>query len=127
MKISVMIVDDDKAIAHCIDKVLSKAGHRVVHASNGVECLAALRAGFRGLVLMDIMMPQMDGWSTVRAAVREGLLTGNLVCMLTAVDDPGRAGEDVLEYVHDYLPKPFDNDELLGLVTSAMSCLGACA
>lgn len=121
-----MLVDDDKAIAHCVEKVLGKAGYHVVRAKTGVECLSALRAGFRGLLLMDIMMPAMDGWSTVRAAAHERLLEGNLVCMLTAIDNPGRAAEDVQEHIHNYLPKPFDNDDLIQVVSEAMEYLNYC-
>jgi len=125
MKDQVMIVDDDTSIAICVDKVLTAAGYGVVKSVNGAECLKALRAGFRGLMLMDIMMPKMDGWATIRAAVNEGLQEGNLICMLTAIDDPGGAGEGLQEYVYNYLPKPFENEELLAMVRDAFECFEA--
>ena len=118
-----MIVDDDTSIAICVDKVLTAAGYGVVKSVNGAECLKALRAGFRGVLLMDIMMPQMDGWATIRAMVQEGLHEGNLICMLTAIEDPAGAGEGLQEYVHNYLPKPFDSEELLAVVRDACECL----
>lgn len=120
-----MIVDDDASIAMCVDKVLAAAGYPVVKTPTGAACLELLRAGFRGLVLMDIMMPRMDGWATIRAAVNEGLHEGNLICMLTAVDDPCGAGDDLQEYVHNYLPKPFESAELLTMVQDACECLNA--
>ena len=120
-----MIVDDDASITMCVDKVLTAAGYPVLQTPTGTACLEILRAGFRGLVLMDIMMPKMDGWATIRAAVNEGLQEGNLICMLTAIDDPGGAGEGLQEYVYNYLPKPFESEELLAMVRDAFECLGA--
>ena len=123
MTAQVMIVDDDASITKCVDLVLTTAGYGVMKSVNGAECLKALRAGFRGVLLMDIMMPVMDGWATMRAAVEEGLQDDSLICMMTAIDDPGGAGEGLQEYVHNYLPKPFESEELLAIVRYAFECL----
>ncbi len=120
----VMIVDDERSVLKAVGIVLRRSRFEVVEAPSGEEGLEALRAGFRGVVLMDIMMPGMTGWETIRAAARENLLEHSLVCMLTARAWPGREGEGLEEHVFDYLPKPFSNSDLVQLVSTAAECLG---
>jgi len=119
-----MIVDDERSVVEGVGIVLRRSRFEVVEAPSGEEGLEALRAGFRGVVLMDIMMPGMTGWETIRAAARENLLEHSLVCMLTARAWPGREGEGLEEHVFDYLPKPFSNSDLVQLVSTAAECLG---
>jgi CheY-like chemotaxis protein len=112
----IMIVDDDPSIRETVEIVLSAGGYSVCVAESGKECLEKLKNGFRGLILMDIMMPEMDGWDTISAIEDEGLHGGNVICMLTAVHDPGPKLEKLTEYVMDYVRKPFTSEELLGTV-----------
>ena len=114
-----LLVDDDKVIPEIVGWVLQRAGCTYSVAANGPECLRLVREGFRGVILMDIMMPGMDGWATLRALRDDGLLDGNVVCMLTAVPDPGPGNEDLAELVFDYLPKPFEGHQLLGMLQTA--------
>jgi DNA-binding response OmpR family regulator len=119
----VMIVDDDLAILQTVGMVLRRKGYQVTTASGGFACLEELRKGFRGVVLMDIMMPDLDGWATIREIVAGHHLPNVLVCMLTAKASPGTEGSGLEEVVFDYLPKPFDNQELLRLVENAAELL----
>ncbi len=112
----VMIVDDDPSVRATIEIVLNTKGHSICAIESGKECLDKLREGFRGLILMDVMMPVMDGWDTVAAIEDEGLHGGNIICMLTAVHDPGPKLEKLTEYVMDYVRKPFTSEELLETV-----------
>lgn len=121
----VMIVDDEPSVMKAVGIVLRRSQFEVVEAPSGEEALAMLRQGFRGVILMDIMMPGLTGWETIRAAASENLLEGCLVCMLTARAWPGREGEGLEEHVFDYLPKPFNNTELVRLVTTASECLAS--
>jgi len=111
-----MIVDDDPDILLAVKIAFELEGLSILTANNGEECIEALENGFRGVILMDIMMPVMDGWDTVQRMVDEGLFEGNLVAMLTAREDPGKKVEGLQEYVIDYLTKPFDPDELVNTV-----------
>ena len=72
---------------------------------------------------MDIMMPEMDGWDTIAAIVDEGLYEGNVICMLTAVHDPGPKMEALKERVLDYVRKPFTREELLAAVEESVGYL----
>lgn len=123
MKPRVLVVDDDPSIRSTVSVVLEHHGYSVTGAADGAECLEQLRAGFRGILLMDVMMPRMDGWETIRAIIDEDLLRDNLLCMLTVVRAPGGAAEGLEGYVLDYLPKPFDATQLVAMVNNAADCL----
>jgi CheY-like chemotaxis protein len=109
----VMIVDHDSQVRFAVRKLLERAGTKVVEADGGRDCLEQLRQGFRGLVLMEILMPEMDGWDTIRQIVDKGYDLGNIVLVLTALDSPGEQLEDLQNHVVDYITKPFEPDDLL--------------
>lgn len=125
MQPRILIVDDDLGILKTVELVLASRGYAALKAPNGQTCLEALRQGFKGVILMDIMMPGLSGWETIRAILAEQLLGDNLICMLTALPEPGPEGEGLQEYVFDYLPKPFDNQQLLQMVENALGFLSA--
>ena len=108
----VMVVDDDPSVRYAVDKVLTAGGMAVQTAAGGPECLDQLSSGFRGVILMDIMMPGMDGWDTIDAVLDRGLADGNIICMLTAVHTPGPRLERLKEHVLDYVRKPFEPNSL---------------
>ncbi len=118
MKKKVMIVDDDPYILITIREIFEPEGFEVVTASGGRECLEELKKGFKGVILMDIMMPQMDGWDAIREIVARGYTEGNIIAiaMLTAKDVPDQKMEGLQEYVIDYITKPFDPKELVATV-----------
>ena len=112
----IMIVDDDPSIRDTVEIVLNTKGYSICVVESGKRCLDKLREGFSGLILMDIMMPEMNGWDTIEAIEDEGLHGGNVICMLTAVHDPGPELEKLTESVMDYVRKPFTSEELLETV-----------
>lgn len=120
----VMIVDDDPQILESASIVLKKQGNDVTTVANGLECLNHVRKGYKGVILMDVDMPIMDGWKTVRALGDEGLLPGTLICMLTG-QEPGADSSGLEECVFDYLRKPFSTEALLNLVAGAQAYLNA--
>ncbi len=119
----VLVVDDDPAIRSLVAFTLRRRGYAVQEAGGGEECLERLRAGFKGLVLMDIVMPGMDGWETIRVMAQEGLERGSFICMLTGVREPGAAAEGLEEYVMDYLTKPIGVEALVEVAKRASECL----
>ena len=111
MSSRVLVADDDRAIRESLERALALEGYDVVTVVDGVEALTRVRRdGFDALVL-DVMMPGVDGLAVCRVLRAEGDRTP--VLMLTArVETPDRvAGLDA--GADDYLPKPFDLDELL--------------
>jgi len=106
----ILLVDDEECIREIISELLALEGIHVVTAVGAGECLQLLRGGFRGVILMDVMMGGMDGWATIREMEKEGLLAGNVISMLTAMDVPDERMEGLQEVVVDYIIKPFDPD-----------------
>lgn len=120
---TVMIVDDEEMIREAVGIFFRSAGENILTASGADECIAHLKAGFRGVILMDVMMPGKDGWDTIREIVENGLYAGNIIVMLTAMDSPGCKMEGLQEYVTDYITKPFDTDFLMESVQYYVSLL----
>jgi CheY-like chemotaxis protein len=125
MNESVMVVDDDASVRFTAKTVLNANGLRAISVPSGEECLEELRNGFRGLIFMDAAMPDMTGWETIRAMRHEGLLAGNTICMLTAVDAPGPQLRSLRGCVCDYLIKPFDPAELAHVASRCAASLAA--
>lgn len=119
----VMVVDDEECILETMRELLSLEGIDVVTVAGSDECLQALRHGFRGVILMDVMMPGRDGWDTIREIEKAELLEGNIISMLTAMDVPDERMEGLQEIVIDYIIKPFDPSELLISVRKYLALL----
>jgi len=114
----VLIVDDDEVLVKFIDQVLTQKGYEVLKASNGQEALRLLFDQRPDLVLLDVVMPRMDGWQTLD---RMRDVSDVPIIMLTgkqkAEDDTVRG----LDYgADDYLIKPVGNRELLARVRAAL-------
>ena len=119
---TVMIVDDEPGFCTLVSRFLQKREYNVVTANNGMECLARMRNGFQGVILMDVAMPQLSGWQTIRALKEEQLLDRTLVCMLTG-EDPMADPAGLEGSVFDYLVKPFAFEALNEMVSSAFDLL----
>jgi DNA-binding response OmpR family regulator len=123
MEEHVMLVDDDPAIQRVVRIILSGAGYNLSMADSGAECLEEVRNGFKGLILMDIMMPKLDGWDTIGVMVEEGLVDGVAICMFSALHDTVSKDPNLERYVVGRLPKPFTCDELLNSVRECLTCM----
>ena len=119
----VMLVDDQECICETICELLGSEGIDVVTAAGANECLCLLHSGFRGVILMDVTMPEMDGWSTIREIEKAGLLQGNVISMLTAIDAPDERMEGLQEVVIDYITKPFDPSSFVAAVRKYLALL----
>lgn len=119
----VMVVDDDECIRQAMHALLTFEGFDVVTAVGGDDCLRLLGEGFRGVILMDIMMPGMNGWDTIREIEKAGLLHGNIISMLTAMGEPDEQMEGLQEVVIDYITKPFEAKELVDVVRRHLGLL----
>ena len=123
MKKDVMVVDDDATVLKTVKKILEFAGLRVTTVESGEQCIQAVEAGFEGLILMDVMMPGLDGWNTIQTLVDKGFVQGNIICMLTGKETPDERMNTLKEYILDYIRKPFDNQNLVQLVKEYLSYL----
>ncbi len=121
----VLLVDDEEMIRESVAVFFQTAGIKILTAASGEDCLDLLEEGFRGVILMDVMMPDMNGWDTIRRIVASDLYEGNIIVMLTALDAPDNKMEGIQEYVTDYLTKPFNPDELMETLQYYFSLLDA--
>lgn len=119
----VMIVDDDAHVRIAVRTILGDAGFTVVTADGGSSCITHLKEGFTGVILLDIMMPGMDGWDTIRKILDEDLYHNIIIAMLTAKSAPDTKMIGLQEWVLDYLTKPFDPDVLVERTTYFMNFL----
>jgi CheY-like chemotaxis protein len=109
----VLVVDDELDIREAVTEVLSYEGHDVFTACEGAEALQKCQALQPDLVLLDLMMPGMNGWEFRLAQLRNPAIADIPVVVLSAL---GRVSTiDALAF----LPKPFGLDDLLELVRRA--------
>jgi CheY-like chemotaxis protein len=123
MNKNVMVVDDDGSVRNTVTRILEHAQFNVLPVSSGPACLKALEEGFHGLILMDVVMPEMDGWETIQTIVKRGLAKGNIICMLTAKEVPDERMDQLKEYVLDYITKPFAAQQLIDIVKEYIDIL----
>jgi two-component system, OmpR family, alkaline phosphatase synthesis response regulator PhoP len=115
----ILVVDDDPAILDLIAQLLIEEGYPVLAASNGRTALNLAREQLPKLILLDLMMPEMNGWQVVgelKAAAQTRLIP---VILLSARRDLATVADDL--EVAAFVEKPFDIDELLACVRRILS------
>ncbi|MCM3629213.1 response regulator transcription factor [Paenibacillus glycanilyticus] len=118
MRQHIMVVDDDEKITSLLRRSLAFEGYEVSTASNGMEGLKLLLTADPDMLILDVMMPQVDGWEVCRR-VREGGSTVPIL-MLTAKDDISDRVKGLDAGADDYLIKPFALEELLARVRALL-------
>lgn len=113
-----MVVDDDEKIISLLRRSLAFEGYEVTTAPNGLEGLKAMMGIDPDLLVLDVMMPQVDGWEVCRR-VRESGSTVPIL-MLTAKDDVIDRVKGLDLGADDYLVKPFALEELLARVRALL-------
>jgi CheY-like chemotaxis protein len=120
----VLVVDDDPDFVKVTTKVLEKAGHQVVSASNGAKALKAMRQDVPDIVLLDVMMSYiLDGLDVSREMAEDPALKDVPVIMvtsLTGVKGSGMFPTDEYVPVDEWLTKPVDPNTLLERVAGAL-------
>jgi DNA-binding response OmpR family regulator len=110
---AVLLVDDDLTLLSLLARRVARAGFDVSTARSGPAALKQLEGGWPGLIVVDLMMPGMDGFELCR---RIKLLADLPIIVLSAVDE-SEAKVSALElYAEDYVTKPFDPDELIARI-----------
>jgi two-component system response regulator MprA len=109
--VRILVVEDDVAVRDSLARTLRFEGHQVETAADGVDALEAVRAAEPDAMILDVMMPRMDGLQTCRSLRAEGVVLP--VLMLTARDSVGDRVAGLDAGADDYLVKPFALQELL--------------
>jgi len=111
----VLVVDDEPDTLELVKLVLESAGFEAILVNNGMEALAKIDAGKLDLVLLDIMMPDMDGWDVFRK-IKERNTTIPIAILTAKTQNIDKLlGLHVLK-ADDYITKPFGKNELIGKV-----------
>ncbi len=110
---AILLVDDDPTIRSVLARRLTREGFDVRTAPSGAAALAALERGWPSLLVVDLMMPGMDGFELSRRIKRVADLP---IIFLSAVDASESKVRALEEYAEDYITKPFDPDELVARV-----------
>ncbi|WP_372407659.1 response regulator transcription factor [Streptomyces luteireticuli] len=113
----ILVVEDDTDLALALRTLLTRAGYEVVHAEDGREALRLLFAERPALLILDIGLPELDGWAVLE---RTRDLSDLPVLLLTARGAETDRVRGLRSGADDYLPKPFGNDELLARVEALL-------
>jgi DNA-binding response OmpR family regulator len=113
----ILVVDDEPDIRRLVGELLRRAGHDVVEAENGRAGLRALHASPPDLVVLDVSMPEMDGWQTLER-IRD--LSDVPVLMLTARGNELERVRGLQAGADDYVTKPFGRQELVARVQALL-------
>jgi DNA-binding response OmpR family regulator len=111
-----MIVDDDPDIVLSLQELFEREGFQVTTADNGRNCLVELEKGFQGIIILDLMMPIMDGIETIKKMTIDGFTDSNTIIVLTAKRIQGEEFNDIYPYIADYITKPFDINTLISTI-----------
>ena len=119
----VLVIDDEPGIIEIVEANLEGDGFEVISASNGKEGLAKIKSERPELVVLDVMMPEMDGWEVLRRVEQDDEIAGLPVIMLTA-----KAADE--DYIHgleegavEYITKPFYPQELVNRIKITLMVL----
>ena len=119
----VLVIDDEPGIIEIVEANLEGDGFEVLSASNGKEGLEKIKSEAPELVVLDVMMPEMDGWEVLRSIEQDSATAGLPVIMLTAK----AADEDYIygleEGAVEYITKPFLPQELVNRIKITLMVL----
>lgn len=114
---TVLVVDDEKTLRDFVFRNLEVRGYEVVTATNGLEALDVFTAQNIDLVILDLMMPQLDGIETTRRIRAQSNIP---IIILTALDEESDKIKALNSGADDYLTKPFGVGELLARVKAVL-------
>ena len=116
-KTRILLVDDDPNIRQLVNLYLEKEGFEVSMADRGDEALKQFRSAPPNLMLLDVMLPGMDGWQVLREARKASNIP---IIMLTAKDEVFDKVLGLELGADDYLAKPFDMKELVARIKAVI-------
>ena len=116
----VLLVDDEPNILVALEFLVKKEGYRVFKAQNGEQALAAMAAEQPNIVLLDVMMPGMDGFELARKIRANDKYDHTRIIFLTAKGTQEDRFQGYATGGEVYITKPFDNDELINTINEVI-------
>ena len=121
----VMVVDDDPDTVSILSRHLQREGFDAVEAISGVECLRLVKERRVDIILLDLMMPEMDGFQVCRV-LKENPATAEIpIIMITARDDLDARAEGMRLGVSDFLAKPVFRRQLANRIRAQLEAIAA--
>ena len=108
----IMIVDDDSDILVSLRLLFEHQKFEVLTVDSGRDCIKELERGFKGIVLLDLMMPFMDGWETLKEIITKGL-DKNIILSIITANSSSEKKQMFEPFIYNFIPKPFDLDKLI--------------
>lgn len=116
----ILVVDDEPALLRLMEFVLARQGHTMITATNGEEAVEAAREHRPDLVVLDIMMPRMDGYRVAETLRADEELARTPIIMLSAKAQEEDIQRGLAVGVDRYVTKPFAPDHLVELVAECL-------
>jgi CheY-like chemotaxis protein len=117
----VLVVDDEPQVVWVLQLALDAEGYEVLTARDGVEALAQISKGHPELMVLDVMMPRMDGWSVLEHLARNGETGGPRIVVVTALASASDRSRAEQLGASAFVPKPFDMDHLVTVLKDLAS------
>lgn len=117
----ILVVDDEPDTVQLIKHIIQRAGYDVSGASTGKEAIVKLAEVHPSMMLLDIMMPEQDGWQTYTSLRK---LSDLPVIVISALDQTEMIVKALQMGVDDYITKPFNNDEVVARVNNVLKRTG---
>ena len=114
----ILVVDDSPTERHVLTEILQKAGYSVVIAESGEQAIEVAKREIPDLVLMDVVMPGMNGYQATRTITREETTRHIPVIMCTSKGQETDKIWGMRQGAHDYMVKPIDGIVLLGKISA---------
>jgi DNA-binding response OmpR family regulator len=119
----IMIVDDDKLVTDLLEKLLAVEGYDIIAINDSSKAVDLARVETPDLFLLDLMMPQPDGFRLCRMLREEPYFTLTPIIIVTALDDSDSRAVAFGAGANDYITKPFHPDELTERIKQALEAL----
>jgi CheY-like chemotaxis protein len=113
---SVLVVDDEPQVAWVLRFSLEHEGFRTYTASNGIEALEELQKHSPRVIVLDLMMPEMDGWTVMERIRKLPLDQRPRIVIVSALTGPEEKAKATALGADAFVPKPFDVEELIGVL-----------
>jgi twitching motility two-component system response regulator PilG len=118
LNVKVMVVDDSKTILRSAKTLLNKLGCDVLTAADGYEALAKITVYKPDIILVDIMMPRLDGYQTCDLIKNNSFFKSTPVIMLSSKDSIFDRARGCIVGAEKYLTKPFSKDDLMSVIST---------
>jgi CheY-like chemotaxis protein len=113
---SVLVVDDEPQVAWVLRFSLEHEGYRTYTASNGIEALEELEKHHPAVVVLDLMMPEMDGWAVLKEMRKLPIDERPRVVIVSALTGPEDKAKATELGADAFVPKPFDVEQLIDVL-----------